>query len=333
MKIPVPSADPPPPDEWRFLAPNCPDVVPASATPTLSVVITAHNVAEHLPETLRSVFAQTRPADEVIVCDDGSSDDVATALAPWGDAVRLLRRRHGGEGAAKNTALQAAGGEVIVNLDGDDAMHPRRLEAIAWVLRERPDIDILTSEFDQFGPAADDTPFRLADRFPLVDQRLAILRWNFLPAPAIRRLPLVDSGGYAEDLGYGPDWECYARMLLRGATAGLLTEPLYRYRRWRGQQTADRRRVLAGRVQVLESIRRVDGLRPDERATVDDAIAGARLGLCRWELHHGHVSRGEAARLATSAALPGRGRAWAAGAALAPGLVRIVDRARSQLPE
>jgi glycosyltransferase involved in cell wall biosynthesis len=295
-------------------------------------VITAHNVAEHLPETLTSVFAQSRPADEVIVCDDGSSDDVVGVLAPWGEAVRLVRRSHGGEGAAKNTALQAAGGDVVVNLDGDDTMHPRRLEAIAWVLRERPDIDILTSEFDQFGPAADATSWRLADRFPLVDQRTAILQWNFLPAPAIRRQPLLDIGGYAEDLRYGPDWECYVRLLLRGATAAMLTDPLYRYRRWRGQQTADRRRVLAGRVQVLESIRRIDGLRTNERETIDEGLARARLELCRWELYNGHVSRADAARLARSATLPRRGRAWAAGVAVAPSLVRLVDRGRSHRP-
>ena len=316
--------------EWDYLGPDNHGVAPAAMPPSLSLVITAYQVAAYLPSTLASVFSQTRPPDEVIVCDDGSTDDVAGAIAPWRDSIVLVRRRQGGEGAAKNTALQAATCDVVVNLDGDDTMHSQRLEAISWVLQKRPDVDILTSEFDQFGPGAVGPAWRMANRFPIANQRTTILEWNFLPAPAIRRSALLAVGGYREDLRYGPDWECYIRMILGGAKAAMLLEPLYRYRRWAGQQTADQGRVLKGRIQVLAAAAEFRTLSAGESQVIAASMARARFDLTRWELSQGGFRRRSAARAALSRALPWRQRAWAAGALLIPPLARAIDEGRGR---
>lgn len=273
------------------------------------------------------MFASVTPPDEVVVVDDGSTDDVAAAVAPWADRLTLVRREQGGEGAAKNTALSVAGGDVIVNLDGDDTMHPDRLTAVSEVLQERPDLDILTSEFDQFGPGAHE-PWRLAPRFPTTQQRQAVLRWNYLPAPALRRQPLVAAGGYVEHLRYGPDWECYARMILRDSRAGLLLDPLYRYRRWSGQQTADKQRVFRGRLAVLDVLTGLPGLTLEDRRTLLGTADLARVDALRWELRSGTIRRGQAWEVARAGSLPIRSRALAASAAIAPALTGRIDRRR-----
>jgi succinoglycan biosynthesis protein ExoU len=313
---------------WDYLAPPRPDCPPRRSGVTMAVIVTAHNVARYLPSALTSVFRQSRPADDVVVCDDGSDDDVEGAIAAYRDRVHLIRRAQGGEGAAKNSAVSATSAEFVVVLDGDDEMHPRRLEALDWLTVRRPDLDIVTTEFEEFGPGARADLWPLASLFPVHDQRRAILTWNFLPAPAIRRQPLLQAGGFDEELRYGPDWECYVRMVLRGSHAGMLAAPLYRYRRWRGQQTADGQRVLDGRIRVLEMVSALPLLGADEVTLVSRNLAAARLERWRWGLRHGGSGRDEARRLARSRLLPTRSRILAALGAVTPTAARVIDRRR-----
>jgi glycosyltransferase involved in cell wall biosynthesis len=302
------------------------DPQPRSTSPTLAVVVAVHNMAAQLGTALRSVFDQTVPAHEVVVCDDGSTDDIDAALAPYRDRVTLLRIPHGGEGAAKNAAVGATSSDFVVILDADDEMDPRRLEAFAWLGRARPDLDIMVTEVEQFGPEAPNPPWRLAPTFPATDQRREILRWNFLPAPALRRRALLDAGGFDEDLAYGPDWACHIRMVLRGSSAGLVLAPLYRYHRWPGQQTADQERVLHGRIAVLEQVAARVALADEERAAVARSLAVARLDRWRWELHRGRPNRSEARWLVRAATLGPKSRLLAAAGSLAPNVARAVDR-------
>ncbi|MGY1831686.1 glycosyltransferase family 2 protein [Geodermatophilus sp. SYSU D01180] len=283
--------------EWPYLAPPGESLSPPQRV-SVGVLVTAHNVAAHLPAALESVFAQTRPADQVVVCDDASSDDVERALRPFGDRVRLVRHSvQRGEGAAKNTAVAALDTDLVVVLDGDDEMDPRRLEALAWLAARRPDLSLLTTTWEDFGPGMEPTEWSLADHFPTADQRAEILRWNFLPAPAMRRTALLEAGGFDETLRYGPDWECYVRMFLRGASAGLVPLPLYRYRRWAGQQTADRERVLVGRVRVAELIAANGSLRPADRSIADRSLWQLRYEYWTWRLDQGVATRRESLAL------------------------------------
>ena len=103
-------------------------------------------MADVIDEALESVFAQTLPALEVIVCDDGSTDDLRGALEPHRDRILLVEKEHGGEGSAKNTASRLAKGDFLAILDADDRYLPRRLEALAHLARQRPDLEILTTD-------------------------------------------------------------------------------------------------------------------------------------------------------------------------------------------
>ncbi len=302
---------------WPFLAPP-PERAARPGEPTLGVLVTAYDVAAFLPEALESVFAQTRQPDEVVVCDDASTDDVDAALAPYRDRVRLVRRdRQGGEGAAKNTALAALSTDFAVVLDGDDAMDPRRLEAISWLAVHRSDLDVVTTEWRTFG-TVDEDDWSLSAHFPVTDQVEAVLRWNFLPAPALRRSAVLSVGGFDETLRYGPDWELYARMLLRGSRAGLVTAPLYLYRQWSGQQTADRSRVLAGRVAVLDAVLRDPLLTPAQRRAVERTRA--LHSSARWlqATAAGTGRRRDALEVLRTGSATPRRRALAALATLSP---------------
>jgi glycosyltransferase involved in cell wall biosynthesis len=308
--------------EWPYLAPPG-GLLPVARPITVGVLVTAHNVAAHLPAALESVCTQTRPADQVVVCDDASSDDVEGALRPFCDRVRLVRHPvQRGEGAAKNTAVAALDTDLVVVLDGDDEMAPRRLEALSWLAERRPDLHLLTTTWEDFGPGVEPTEWSLADHFPTADQRTEILSWNFLPAPAIRRVPLLEAGGFDETLRYGPDWECYVRMFLRGAAAGLVPLPLYRYRQWSGQQTADRERVLAGRVRVAEMIAANVLLGPAGRSVADRSLWELRYDYWTWRLDRSAATRRESLALLRSGRSFRRRAALLALATLSPQLAR-----------
>lgn len=248
------------------------------AVPTFSVIVGAFQAAETIGEAVESALAQTLAPHEIIVCDDGSTDDIAGALARFGERVRLLRQEHRGPGAAKQTATEAASGEFVVVLDADDTFHTRRLEALAEAAATRPDLDLLTTDalYEVDGTVVQrcyGSPSEFATR----DQRRAILGRNFVfGAAAIRRVTLLEVGGFNTSLDRLDDWECWIRLLLAGSFAGLVNEPLYRYRVRLGSLSFDRAADLRQEVRMLEGVRVNPHLRPGERPLLERSIRAAR---------------------------------------------------------
>ena len=103
----------------------------------ISVVIPVFNRATHVLDAIRSVLAQTFPACEILVVDDGSTDGSAEAVAAaFGAKVRLLRQANLGPSAARNTAIHAASGDWIAFLDSDDCWLPQKLEEQSQVIEQ-----------------------------------------------------------------------------------------------------------------------------------------------------------------------------------------------------
>jgi glycosyltransferase involved in cell wall biosynthesis len=230
------------------------------ARPSFSVVIAAYQAAATVGDAVRSALEQTHPAFEVIVSDDGSTDDLDAALGPYRDDIVYLRNENRGPAAARNAAVEAARGEFIVVLDADDAYEPGRLAALAELSTREPDLDILTT--DAFLERDGDIVghfYRGDFPFPFENQRDEILRRCFLFAPAVRRQRLQAVGGFDESFTIGEDWDCWLRVILDGARAGLVDEPLVYYRLHAGSLTSDRARSLRARVTVMEkAARRTD---------------------------------------------------------------------------
>jgi glycosyltransferase involved in cell wall biosynthesis len=247
--------------------------------PSFSVIIAAYQAAEFVGDAVASALAQTSPAAEVIVCDDGSTDDLARALAPYADRITLIHREHQGEGATKHAAAEAASGEFVSLLDADDAYVPGRLEAIGRAAAARPDIDMFTT--DAYLEAGGEVVRRWYERpedFPVTNQRRALLQANFVfGATAIRRTRLLEVGGFDGSIVSGADWECWLRLVFSGSLVGLVPEPLYRYRLHANAMSSDRELTTRGLVQTLETASRRLELTAEERAELEDAIVRQRL--------------------------------------------------------
>jgi glycosyltransferase involved in cell wall biosynthesis len=198
----------------------------------LSVVIPAYNRSGVISAAIRSVLQQQLPgADwsyEIIVVDDGSSDDLDGALQPFGPRVRLLRHeQNAGAAAARNTGAQAAEGELVAFLDSDDIWLPGK------IFRQ-------FSAMQQHGWDASCTAFMLvepdgrevvAPDLPTRALSVADLVWGCTVSPGstllCRRSLFADVGLFDTALERLEDWDWLLR-LVRSAPFGFLAEPLAR---------------------------------------------------------------------------------------------------------
>jgi Glycosyl transferase family 2 len=332
----------------RILAPPPPDGLEPGPEPSFSVVIAAYNVAGFVGEAVASALGQTRPPSEVVVCDDGSEDDIEGALRPFLDRIVLLRQKNAGEAAAKNAGARVASADFVAFLDADDVYLPDRLEALAALAATRPDLDVLTTDAVL---EVDGEPVRRCYThelpFEADDQRAAILTRNFVfGLAAVRCGRFGAAGGFDESLRYATDWDLWARLILDGARVGAVMEPLARYRLREGSLSGARASLIAGRVGVLEKAAEHASLSSAERRVVADSIALERRRLALAEARAalagelprprrrslavafggGHGARTRLKALAASVAPRAAGRRLAAGDRETTGGVRLPGR-------
>lgn len=125
---------------------------------TVSVVIPTYNRAHLLDETVRSVLAQTHAPHEVIIVDDGSTDDTEALCAGYPEPVRYIKQANTGLPGARNTGIRAATGDYVALVDSDDLWDPRKLEIQLAALEEHPEAGWSISECALIGPASEPWP-------------------------------------------------------------------------------------------------------------------------------------------------------------------------------
>lgn len=315
-----------------FKGPPVENEFPARAAPTFSVVIAVHNAAVTIGQAIDSALAQTIAPTQLIVCDDGSTDGTDAAVQPYADRITYVRQERSGVASAWNTALRFTSGEFFAVLGADDVYEPERLQALTELAFARPDLDILCTDvfFERDGNVLG--RFTSGCPFAVLDQRAAILERCFCIAPAVRRETLVSAGGFDESLRTGSDWECAIRLIHSGSRAGLVDEPLYRYRIEGETLTSDRVGTLRDRIFLLERAGRSYELDETESAVLERSLAAQRNALILTEAESALRSRARDARRRAfeAARSPGvslRARASAIAAAVAPRVAgRILER-------
>ncbi|HEY2371354.1 MAG TPA: glycosyltransferase [Gaiellaceae bacterium] len=308
-----------------ILAPAPPNDLQPGPAPTFSIVTPAYQAAATIVETVESALAQTLPAHEIVIVDDGSTDSTAELLAPYRDRIVYIRQENRGTPAALNAGARAATGDFVSILDADDVYESERIAALTELAQARPDLDILAT--DAYLEANGTVAARFYEATPFASERqtLEIVDRCFIAWPAVRRSTLLELGGYDESLKIAHDWECYLRLLFAGSRAGAVDEPLMRYRiRGSGSLTDNRIEALRDRVRMLE---RALLLEPpaEERQAIERYLRLRRRQVLLAETEHAlRAHRPDARRrslkLAVSADLPAGTRARALAAAIAPRL-------------
>lgn len=189
---------------------------------TFAVAVPAFNAGPWIAETLDSVLAQTRRPDEVIVVDDGSTDDTATVVEGFSDrGIVLIRCPNRGAPAAYNTAFDAATADYVAMLPADDLWHPCKLEWQEEALRHHPQTDILFARLREFGDSHALHPHP-ASSAGLQDNAVLLREMyeaDLIPAPtAVVRRSLHEALGRFDESLPSEDYEFWLRALRAGAT-------------------------------------------------------------------------------------------------------------------
>lgn len=200
---------------------------------SISVIIPTYNGSRFIGETLESVLAQTLQPDEVLVIDDGSTDDTAAIAESFAPRVRVFRRSNQHQAAARNFGVQQASSEWISFIDHDDQWEPNKLERQMEELSRQPDADVCYTARVNF--VQDGDTFRRGKIIsvpPAQDiQRSLYVNTTFMPGSVlIRRSAYLAAGGFDPKLKLVEDWDLWLRLLHRGTRFAACPEPLLLHR-------------------------------------------------------------------------------------------------------
>ncbi|MHB8671183.1 MAG: glycosyltransferase family 2 protein [Acidimicrobiales bacterium] len=205
----------------------------AASPPSVSVVIPTHNHAAFLPAALDSVLAQTLPAAEVVVVDDGSTDDTPAALDPYLREVLLLRQPNRGVSAARNAGIAASSSALVAFLDADDVWLPDKLARQVGWFQADPGLGLVHVGMRRIDAEGEVLSIELNGQDGWVHQEMLLLRRPAILGGGsgfmVRRDVLDEIGGFDPDLSTSADWDlCY--RVARRHRVGFVPEVLLEYR-------------------------------------------------------------------------------------------------------
>ena len=206
----------------------------------ISVIIPAYNQAAYLAEAIQSVYSQTYKDWELVVVDDGSTDDTPQVLAGLRDSrLSIVRQANKGVSAARNTGIRLSSAPLVTFLDADDVFLPDKLEALREYLSDHPDVGLVVGgkqNIDSSGRTYEEKASTLT-RLDFPELLLA----NDIPLGGvmIRRESLERVGGFDESMHSCEDWDLWLRLVVAGYKLSRVKQVVVAYRIHSGQVTGD----------------------------------------------------------------------------------------------
>jgi glycosyltransferase involved in cell wall biosynthesis len=231
--------------------------MPEPAVPAVSVVVATHNQARWLGEAIESVRAQSFRDWELVVVDDGSTDDTAAVAARFADdpRIRYLAEPHRERAAARNRGIAATTGRLVAFLDADDVWLPEKLARQVAAIAARPDAVLCYTPARYVDEAGRPLPVRKPPRAVAGDVFPRLVRANLfiLASVLVRRACLLDAGCFDATLAvYGcEDWDLWLRLTRRWPVV-VVDEELTHYRRHDGNTAWSR--VLESAFLVIDKV-------------------------------------------------------------------------------
>ncbi len=290
----------------------------------VSVVVPTYNRASLVGRAVESVLAAVTPGDEVIVVDDGSTDDTEAALRPYAGRLRHVRVPHGGAGRARNRGIREATHAWVAFLDSDDEWMPDRLLLTRRVLEARPDVLFCFTDFAAHRAAGESrrhlaawhrdprgwdeilgpgVPFSTLCSLPpgrtdfalhVGDLYPPLLRAPYVPCNTalVRRDRAGADLHFAEDLPTYEDWECFARLARHGPAAYLDCETAWQWAHEGPRLTdADRFVRATTRLTLVDRVWGADAaFLAAHRDEYDRLVRQQRLIRARWWIQEGRTS-------------------------------------------
>lgn len=232
------------------LGPTYNDLLPDETAEYVSVIITCYNYAEYVEEAINSVLNQTQNPLEIIVINDGSTDDSLGVIEKYKDKIKIIDKKNEGVVVAKNQGLIEAKGEWIIFLDADDVIKSDYIEKTLKFARQN-NYDVVYTDMEYFGEingVFKAKPYSFGQ----------LLATNFVHNSSLyKKSKLHEAGGYKVAMKDGyEDWEINISIAKTNARFGYLQEPLLKYRqhhiaKGRNNQAAKKAHELMATVRKL----------------------------------------------------------------------------------
>jgi len=259
--------------------------------PLIAVVIPAYNLATFLPEALESVLAQTLPPEDldIVVIDDGSTDDTAKVAATFAPRVRCIRQENRGLPAARNRGAAETTAPYLTFLDADDRLAPEKLARELARLEADPGIHVAYSGWHYIDARGERLPQQgwSRDEGDILER---LLLGNIIHphAATLRRSTFEAAGGFDESLTSVEDWDLWIRVSLNGARWAAVGAAALEYRIRDDGMHANPVRMLSNRLRVLQNtFARIAVSHPHLMSVRPSAYRNAHIeAACDWARLH-----------------------------------------------
>lgn len=260
--------------------------------PQVSVIIPTYNCEQYLAEAINSVLAQTYQNFEIIVVDDGSTDQTAKLLQSYGNRIRAIHQQNQGVALARNHGIQQAQGEWIAFLDADDIFLPNKLAAQIALADEFPDLGIIHSGWHRVDAQGNwlltVEPWRQVPELTLESW----LRWKpVLPSAMLfRHCWLKQAEGFDPRFPPAEDTDLVLRLALMGCRAKWLPQVTVNYRQHGSSAMHKGLPQAKSLVAVIDHLFIQPNL-PEQIRWLENQVRYSTLVWIAWYLYHtGHLS-------------------------------------------
>lgn len=274
------------------------------AQPIVSIIIASYNCAAYIAETIGSVLAQSLKDVEIIVVDDGSSDDTPRIVSAFGAPVRLLTQPNSGVCVARNRGIREARGRYICLMDHDDYWFPDKLENQVRMLEYHPEAGVVYSAFTLW--YRDEKHNRFPDPATLneaidpseidpeysgwIYHQFLIDCWMLTSTAMFRPEVFTNCGMFDESLPYSEDWDLWLRISQKYPFIKLRrSTTLYRQHPHQGNRLA---RGIDYRTRLLKTAVKKWGLCSRDGRCVSRHVFNKQLALYHASFALGHLRAG-----------------------------------------
>lgn len=272
----------------------------------VSVVIPTYNSAKYIVSTVESVLNQTYPDFEVIVVDDGSTDETQQLLQPYRDRISYIFQENKKYSGARNTGLRAATGEYIAFLDSDDLWLPTKLEEQVAVFSGHPDVVLVHCAAAYIDPQGQPVKYKGKQQkgteessIIIANQSRALFTFDTIITTStvmFRRSLLNEVGLFDDTHIHGEDWELWVRLGAKGPFA-YISKPLAEYRVYGWQKVLKAESSQAWVQDQFRTVERASSLWQGDAAELAQLRARStetiyrRAALASYQLGHGAQGR------------------------------------------
>lgn len=263
-------------------------------TPSISVIIPAYNQANYVSQAIQSVLSQTNPNFELVVVNDGSTDETSQIISKFQDPrIRIISQPNRGLAAARNTGLRESSAPLIALLDADDYFLPEKLAIQSEYLLKHSEIGMVGGGI-QIVNHAGEILKQVITKPDGLDLQGLLFANPFVPSSImIRRQWFGRAGTFDENLKACEDWDMWLRIGYAGCIFAWVDYPVVAYRQHQGQMTREPERMQKAIFTVLDKFFQQPDIPENIYNLKDEVYAIGYLHSAAYAYHANQFSNGQ----------------------------------------